>query len=127
LTYVLTFFCGQFLVIDSSTFHIAFHSAGLSDLLYPPTQPVPNDEVSQDIIGKDAFRFLTKHSACKLSHSFKHRVRAALKAGQAISLDLTLRTRRSMGTEKFTLHWTPLKNEVGKVGFVILMLGGSQD
>ncbi len=98
--------------------------------MFPPTKSVrtPNrDDASPQIIGKEAFRFLSKHSAPKLSSGLKSRVREALKAGQAISLDLTLRTRWSMATEKFTAHWTPLKNEAGKVGFVVLTLGGSQD
>ena len=29
-----------------------------------------------------------------------------------------------MGFEKFLTHWTPLKDEGGKVEFVVLTLGG---
>jgi len=54
-------------------------------------------------------------------------VRAALKLGNAISVDLIMCTRRYMGFEKFATHWTPLKNEAGELAFVILTLGSFQD
>lgn len=47
--------------------------------------------------------------------------------GNPISLDLTLCTRRYMGYERFVAHWTPLKNEVGDVGFVACTLGSVRD
>ncbi|ETI22710.1 hypothetical protein G647_06786 [Cladophialophora carrionii CBS 160.54] len=80
---------------------------------------------SDQIIGTDIFRFLATHSAgSKLGSDFKTRVRAALKHGSPISLDVVLCTRRYMGFEKFVSHWTPLKNEMGEVGFVVVTLGG---
>ena len=54
-------------------------------------------------------------------------LKSALKFGNAVSLDLTLCTRRYMGFEKFVSHWTPLKNEAGEVGWVVVTLGGLQD
>lgn len=94
-------------------------------MLYP-ARPIPNNSVSQ-IVGMDIFRWLSVHSASKLSSEYKSRVRAALKLGNAISVDLTMCTRRYMGFEKFATHWTPLKNEAGELAFVILTLGSFQD
>jgi hypothetical protein len=75
----------------------------------------------------DVFRFLAMHStASKLGSDFKARVRTALKYGNPISLDLVLCTRRYMGFEKFVSHWTPLKNEAGEVGWVVVSLGGQE-
>ena len=76
----------------------------------------------------DIFRFFAVHSpASKISNDFKSKVRTALKFGNAVSLDLTLCTRRYMGFEKFVSHWTPLKNEAGEVEWVVITLGGLQD
>ncbi|KAK5062497.1 hypothetical protein LTR84_004570 [Exophiala bonariae] len=115
----------KFLVINYSTFYISFHSAGAATLLYP-ARPIPNSSISQ-IVGMDIFRWLSVHSASKVSSEYKSRVRTALKMGNAVSLDLTMCTRRFMGFEKFATHWTPLKNEAGEIAFVILTLGGFQD
>lgn len=97
----------------------------MATLLYP-TKPAPNNTVSQ-IVGMDVFRFLSMHAKSKLGSEFKSRVRSALKMGQAVSMDVTLCTRRFMGYERFATHWTPLKNEANEVGFVILTLGSYQD
>ncbi|KAK7901032.1 hypothetical protein LTR67_003318 [Exophiala xenobiotica] len=116
----------KYLVINYSTMYISFHSAGIATLLYP-TKPVPNNTVSQ-IVGMDVFRLLTTHAQSnKLSSDFKNRVRSSMKMGQAVSLDITLCTRRFMGYEKFATHWTPLKNEANEVSFIILTLGSFQD
>jgi hypothetical protein len=85
-------------------------------MLYPAK---PN---SGQIVGIDVFRFLNHH-ANSLSRDFKSRVKGALKMGQAVSVDLTLCTRQYHGFEKFVTHWTPLKDEQGKVCFAVLTLG----
>ncbi len=94
-------------------------------MLYP-MRPMPT-HAGGPIVGVDIFRFLSAHSPTKLGGEFKARVRTALKAGHAVSLDLTLCTRRHVGYERFAVHWTPLKNEAGEVAFVICTLGGFQD
>lgn len=86
------------------------------DMLYPTK---PN---SGQIVGVDVFRFLGQH-AHSLSRDFKSRVKGALKMGAAVSLELSLCTRQYHGFEKFVTHWTPVKDEKGKVYFVVLMLG----
>ncbi len=77
------------------------------------------------IVGTDIFRFLASRSPGKVSSEYKSRVRSALKVGNAISMDLTLYTRRGMvpGSERFAVHWTPLKNDDGVVAFVVVTLG----
>ena len=95
---------------------ISFFSAGIVDMLYPSK---PNNG---QIVGVDVFRFLNHH-ANSLSRDFKSRVKSNLKMGHPISLELHLCTRRYMGFEKFVTHWTPLKDESGKVSFVVLTMG----
>ncbi|EHY60539.1 hypothetical protein HRR83_000296 [Exophiala dermatitidis] len=124
----------KFLVVNYSTFFISFHSAGIASLLYAhrststsaTTLTSPTSSATQ-IVGTDVFRFLSAHSPTKLSSDFKSRVRNALRLGSPISLDLTLCTRRYMGHEKYAVHWTPLKNEVGDVGFVVCTMGSLRD
>jgi hypothetical protein len=82
----------------------------------------PSKPSSGQIVGVDVFRFLTNHANLP-SRDFKSRVKSALKVGQAISLDLVLCTRRYHGFEKFVTHWTPMKDEKGRVTFVVLTLG----
>jgi hypothetical protein len=94
-------------------------------MLYP-TKPTPRNTVSQ-IVGMDVFRFLSLHSPTKIGSDFKQRVRSTLRFGNPISLEVTLCTRRHMGYEKFAVHWTPLKNEAGEVGFVIVTLASTQE
>ncbi|EXJ90996.1 hypothetical protein A1O1_04103 [Capronia coronata CBS 617.96] len=125
----------KFLVVNYSTFYISFHSAGIRSLLYPAkpastslTSKLSNTTVyTPQIVGVDVFRFLSTHTPNKLGGDFKAQVRTAVRGGNPISLDLTLCTRRFMGYEKFTVHWTPLKNEIGDVGFIVVTLGGLPD
>ena len=109
----------QFLVISYDTFFISFYSKGIVEMLFP------SKPTTAEIFGSDIFKFLTHH-ANSVPREYKSRVKNQLKAGQAISLELTLCTRRFMGFERFITHWTPLKNEDGTVHFVILTLGSLQ-
>jgi hypothetical protein len=112
----------QYLVINLSTFFISFHSTGIIDFLYP-YKASPNQV---QVIGTEVFKFLSSYAASNTSRDFKSRVKTALRMGQPISIDLTLCTRRYMGFEKFVTHWTPLKDDSGKVDWVILTLGSVQ-
>jgi hypothetical protein len=107
----------------------------MSNLLYP-TKAIPNNNLghpsstqyASQLVGMDIFRFLATHTPnSKLPSDFKSRVRTALKGGNAVSMDITLCTRRYMGFEQFVSHWTPLKTETGEVGWVVVSLGGMQD
>jgi hypothetical protein len=76
----------------------------------------------------DIFKFFATHCpGSKLQTDFKTRVKAAMKYGHAVSLELTLCTRRYMGFEKFMSHWTPLKNEYAEVTWIVLTLGSAND
>ena len=58
--------------------------------------------------------------------AFKATVKGALKAGNSITVDLKLCVKPYMGLQAFVLHWTPLKDGKGEVGWVVLMLGNEQ-
>ncbi|KAK4993370.1 hypothetical protein LTR66_006049 [Elasticomyces elasticus] len=109
----------KFIIVNYSTFFITFHSSGIIELLYPVD---PRSQYQKHVVGTDIFKFLANHASGSLTRDFKSRVKAALKVGQPISLDVTLCTRRYMGFEKFIVHWTPLKNDTGEVGWVVLTL-----
>ena len=66
------------------------------------------------------------HSTGSVSWDFKSSVKSALKQGNPISLDLKLCAKPYMGFERFATHWTPLKDEVGTVSWVVLTLGNEQ-
>lgn len=112
----------KYLVISADSMLISFYSEGILRLLYPARQTAP-----VQVVGSDIFKFLAQHAANGLPRDYKSRVRSSLKAGRAISLDATLCTRRQIGFEKFATHWTPLKNDSGDNGFIVLTLGSAQD
>jgi len=110
----------QYLIMSFETLNIRFISAGLVAVLNPT-----NVARSGAIVGTDVFRFLTAH-ATTLGKDFKQRVRGALRMGQPISVDVRLSTHRSAvfrGDEEFVTHWTPMKNEMGVVTWVVLTMG----
>jgi len=98
---------------------IRFYSTGILDMLNPANL------ANSQIVGMDIFKFLNHH-ATSVSRDYKSKVRAALKAGQAISTDIRISTRRSamfQGNEKFATHWTPLKDDHAMTTFVVLTMG----
>lgn len=98
---------------------INFFSMSIIDILYG-TKPMVGH-----VVGVNVFTFLDQH-AINIGREFKARVKSALKAGQPVSLDLNLSTRKFMRYVKFATHWTPLKDDDGKVCYVVLALGSSQ-
>ncbi|TKA22964.1 hypothetical protein B0A50_07707 [Salinomyces thailandicus] len=108
----------NFIVINYSTFLVTFVSAGVVDMLFP----IRAKHYHAQGAGTDVFKFLATHSSGSTSRDFKSNVKNALKMGRAISLDLKLCAKPYMGFETFALHWTPLKNEVGEVGWIVLTL-----
>lgn len=113
----------KFLVVNADTMMIAFYSAGIIDLLYPSK----GTNQYANVVGSDVFKFLGQHSQNTLSRDYKSRVRNAVRAGNAVSVDLVLCTRRFMGFENFVTHWTPLKTDEGNTAFIVLTLGSMQD
>ena len=98
---------------------IDFFSMNIIDILYG-TKPMIGH-----VVGVNVFQFLEQH-AVNIGRDFKSRVKASLKMGQPISLDINLSTRKFMRYIKFVTHWTPLKDDEGKVCYVVLTLGSLQ-
>jgi len=113
----------QYIIINYSSFLVSFISTGILELLFPVKA---KSVYHAQAVGSDVFKFLGNHGAASLSWDFKSAVRGALKTGQAISLDLKLCARPYMGFENFLTHWTPLKDEVGAVAWVVLTLGNQR-
>ncbi|KAK0929271.1 hypothetical protein LTR91_024844 [Friedmanniomyces endolithicus] len=113
----------NFIMINYSSYLISFISPGIPDLLFPIKA---KRAYHAQAIGSDIFKFLGNHGSGSISWDFKSAVKGALKMGQAISLELKLCARPYMGFERFLLHWTPLKDEVGAVTWIILTLGNEQ-
>ncbi|KAK5674818.1 hypothetical protein LTS10_012555 [Elasticomyces elasticus] len=113
----------NYFLINFSTFLVSFISPGIADLLFPIKA---KKAYHAQAIGNDIFKFLGNHASGSLSWEFKNSVKGALKMGQAISLELKLCARPLMAIEKFLLHWTPLKDEMGAVTWIVLTLGNEQ-
>lgn len=114
----------KYLVIHADTMTITHHSSGITDLIFPARSP-NGQEVP--MLSQDVFRWLAQHASGNFSKEYKMSVKSALRVGAAISLDISLNTKRSRGLETFATHWTPLKDDRGAVGYVILMLASVQD
>ena len=110
-------------MVNYTTFFISFYSQGVIDTLYPARAVPGGISHEPQVAGQDAFKYLSTHSDSSLPNGFKNRVRNALRMGQAISVELTLCTRRYMGFERFLVHWTPLKGERGEVAWIVVTLG----
>jgi ligand-binding sensor domain-containing protein len=101
---------------------------------------LPNGGVAP-IYNKDIFKVLAEHSSSSsssLAKAFKSTVREALRRGKAVSVETGLLTgceERKGSTwfggekeglrrveEKYVTHWTPLKDEEGKVKQVVLTI-----
>lgn len=117
---------------------IAFHSSGLTSLLSLPTAvSYPSQHTSQassqpSPAGQNAFNYLAAHAPSgSLPSGFKNKVKQAVKAGAAISVDAQLCTARYRGFERFVVHWTPLKtgtvNGKEDVAWLVVTLGGAGD
>ncbi|KAL8415540.1 hypothetical protein RB596_006226 [Gaeumannomyces avenae] len=128
----------KYLVIDKD-FVIRFYSAGITGMLCSANNSTGS------IAGTDVFTLLQNNGLSRRTEpeqhqhprgnaavggagpEYKGKVRAALIGrGNPISIELRLQTRRSAafgGYERFAAHWTPLKDDAGKVGWVVLTLG----
>ena len=113
----------QYVVVNYSSFLISFVSAGILDLLFPIKA---KSAYQAQAVGSDVFKFLANHSSGSLSWDFKSTVKGALKTGQPTSLELMLCAKPYMGFERFVTHWTPLKDEVGAVTWVVLTFGNER-
>lgn len=110
-------------MINYSTYLVSFISAGIIELLFPIKAKASDNKQA---VGTDIFKYLANHGSGSLGWDFKAAVKNALRMGQPISVDLKLCARPYMGFERFALHWTPLKDEVGAVAWIVLSLGSDQ-
>lgn len=124
-TQVWLTFPNQFVIVNTTTFCISFHSKHMATMLQPPKSNLSKGV--PPIIGTDVFHFLSAYSPNKVNGNFKTCVRSAITAGDAISLDVTLSTTRLAGYEKFVSHWTPLKDDACEVAWVVVSLASRND
>ena len=111
----------KFVVVRAETMLVSFYNAGIAEMLFA-------SRGAAHMVGQDIFKLLGQYSnAGSIPREYKTRVKSAVKSGTAVSLDLSLCTRRTMGFERFLTHWTPLKDDKNQVVFVILTFGSAQD
>jgi hypothetical protein len=119
----------------SQALTIKYYSPSIIDIL---CLDLPNGSVAP-IHDKEIFKVLAEHSPSSVSRSFKSVVREELRLGHAVSIETSLLTgfeevKKQQGLfgsgkpdrgfkrteEKYVCHFTPLKNEVGSVAWVVL-------
>ncbi|PQE28910.1 hypothetical protein CJF30_00003944 [Rutstroemia sp. NJR-2017a BBW] len=121
----------------SQALTIKYYSPGIVDIL---CLNLPNGSVAP-IHDKDIFKVLAEHSPTSISRGFKSVVREELRLGHAVSIETGLLTgyeevKKQQGffgagkqekerglrraEEKYVCHFTPLKDEVGRVEWVVL-------
>ncbi|KAL9127103.1 MAG: hypothetical protein Q9217_003953 [Psora testacea] len=111
----------KYIVIKYDSLSIQHYSHGIVELLGI------SNRTSHDFVGNNIFKFLTQHTAT-LPREFKSKVQYALKHGQAISASINLFTLRSLARrsdDKFFTHWTPTKDEHGRVKYVVVTLSST--
>lgn len=133
----------QYLVLSfsatTSNLTVQHYSPGVIDML---CLNLPNGTIAP-IFGRDIFPVLSAHSASLASHNtfkaFKATVTNAIVRGNAVSVETGLLTgieeKKTGGwfgaggaeksvlkrtEERYITHWTPLKDELGQVGWVVL-------
>ncbi|KUJ16946.1 uncharacterized protein LY89DRAFT_616615 [Mollisia scopiformis] len=117
---------------------IQHYSPGIIDML---CLNLPNGSIAP-IYNKDIFKVLSEHTSSASSSSaakaFRYSVRESLKVGKAVSVETGLLTgfeeRKGTGwfggkdegmrrvEERYVTHWTPLKDEEGRVRWVVLSI-----
>jgi hypothetical protein len=126
--------------IQTQNLSIKHYSPGIIDML---CLNLPNGGIVP-IYNKDIFKVLSEHtsssSSSSASKAFKQTVRDALLRGRAVSVEMGLLTgyaeKKGGGgwfggekegslrrvEERYITHWTPLKDEEGRVGWVVLSI-----
>ncbi|KAI9054835.1 hypothetical protein LZ554_001979 [Drepanopeziza brunnea f. sp. 'monogermtubi'] len=122
----------------TSSLNVQYYSPGVIDML---CLNLPNGTIAH-IHRRDIFKVLGDFSASASSsahRSLKQTVRAALQAGQAVSVETNLltgfaetRSKAWFGgsaemalkrvEERYVTHWTPLKDEDARVKWVVLLI-----
>ncbi|ORY57508.1 uncharacterized protein BCR38DRAFT_354455 [Pseudomassariella vexata] len=108
----------KYIVVRADTFVIKFYSEGITEMLNPA------NTADGLIVGQEIFRFFRQNMVTS-QNDYRPKVRNAIRLGNPISVDLRLQTRRSAlfrGDEKFSSHWTPLKDENAEVHWIVITL-----
>jgi hypothetical protein len=128
--------------IPGGTMTIQFYSAGIVDLF-----GLGVNRGTIPIFNRDIFKLLAEYAPTPsvpssslfgprdkghgtLPRGFKDTVRESLRVGSAVSVELGLGTgwqagprgKGKMVEERFVSHWTPLKDEAGRVKWVVLVI-----
>lgn len=115
--------CLLFFVLPYPSLTVSFYSLAVVDML------AIGPDFEKELPGSDVFKVLagSSQSTNPTIKDFKHRVKAFLKTGKAVSCEISLTVKRSgmirRGVERFVTHWTPLKNENGETQWVVATLG----
>jgi hypothetical protein len=110
----------KYLVVKANTFVISYYSEGVLEALNPANNTTL-------IAGQEVFRFFRQNMVSKET-DYRNKVRSAIRAGNPISVELRLQTRRSArfrGDEVFVTHWTPLKDENAATHWVVIALAST--
>ncbi|KAH8662512.1 hypothetical protein BX600DRAFT_513340 [Xylariales sp. PMI_506] len=109
----------RYLVVEADSFAIRFSSESATASLNPA------NNAAGLVAGQDVFRFLKQNMVSREPSDLRSRIRSAVRAGNAVSAEVRLQTQRSArfrGDERFSTHWTPLKDEKGATRWVVVTL-----
>ena len=131
--------CLQYVVLkvkDRGSFNIAHLSSSASDLLRPSRA----QGTAERITNEDIFKVLAERSpsSSTVMKSYKKTVTDFLGQGKSVSVDMEIAiediariappTRPAVKTEKrLVSHWTPCKDEEGRVKYVVLILAETRE
>lgn len=117
-------------VPQTSDMLVTYYSSGLLE-----TIGFCKKEADERLLFKDIFKVLAETSPYTPASSikdYKIQVRESIRSGKAVSFDLgvistpdgklTLGGKDKSANLPFSCHWTPLKDEVGKTGWVMAVI-----
>lgn len=123
-------------VKDRGSFSIAHHSTAASDLL----RLSRTQGTAERIMNEDIFKVLAERSpsSSTVMKSYKKTVTDFLGQGKSVSVDMEIAvediarstppTRPAVKTEqRLVSHWTPCKDEEGRVKYVVLILAETRE
>lgn len=127
----------QYLVLaynpkETTSMTISHYSPSVIDLL---CLHLPNGAIAP-VYGKDIFKVLGDHATDQaVPRRYKTTVKESIAKGKAVSLDLGLLTgvvskkgwrgheaKLQRAEEKYVTHWTPLKDEEARTGYIVLTI-----
>jgi len=107
-------------VISYPDYIIRYHSAAAADIFNP------RNVGGRLLVGSDVLHYINSNVTAPIRKPTRSRLKAALSAGHAVSIDIYTETKRLTafrGDDKFVVHWTPIKDENAAVAYVVLTFG----